>query len=194
MKKILLAIVIAIVCTSCDTMMNVAKQLQGIANLVKCEYSLKNVDNIAVAGVNLKNVTQGNINAGDILRLTSALVNKSIPLSMDVNMNVKNPTQHNANMTHLDWALDIENSQFATGAVNNNYTIAPQSTSTVPLSVGTDVYSLFSKKGIESLKSFASSFSNQGTSSKLGLRIRPSLTVAGQTFKAPNYITLTKKI
>lgn len=196
MKKstIILAVAGAMLFSSCDAIQSLLGQVSSVANLINCEYSLKNVDNVSVAGVNVKDLTEGNVTATDVVKLSAALLSKNIPLAMDMNINVKNPTDKAASLTNMDWALDIESSQFATGTVKKSYNIGAKRTSTVPLNVGTDLYSLFSQKGLESLKSFAGSFTNNGTSSKVGVRIKPSLQVAGKTFKAPNYINITKNV
>ena len=179
---------------SCSELASVASQLQGVANLVNCEYSLKNISNLSVAGVNLKQISDGKVTIADAAKLALAVTNKSVPLAMDVNINVKNPTNSNANVTSMAWGLDINQSEIATGVNNMAYTIQPKKTSTVPLGVSTDVYSVFSKKGVDSLKSFASSFNNDGSSSQLGLRIKPSVNIAGKNISTPNFITITKTV
>lgn len=194
MKKSLIAVAVAsgLLFGSCTFLDNLANNLSSIANLLNCEYTLKNVSNVTVAGVNVKNVTQGNIGATDVVKLVSAITAKSVPLGLDVNINVKNPTTTNALLTTMDWALDVATTEFAKGVTNKNYSISAQQTTTVPLGVSTDLYKLFSSDGISSLKTFASSFSNDGKSSQLGLRIRPSIGVGSQVIKTPNYITIMK--
>ena len=187
MKKIV--IVCAALCcmlfSSCTMLDNLVNGLSSMANLVNCEYSLKNVSNVSVAGVNVKNIT-----ATDVVLLAAAITNKQVPLSLDVNIDVKNPTQNAAMLSTMDWALDIAKTQFATGATTKSYNIRPNTTSTVPLGVNTDLYRIFSKDGINSLKTFAGSFNSEGKSSEVGLKIRPSLTVANQTIKSPNFISI----
>ena len=192
MKKsvILCAALSCMLFSSCTLLDNLFNSLSSLANLMNCEYSLKNVSNVSVAGVNVKNVVNGNITATDVVLLTASIMNKQVPLSLDVNINVKNPTQNAAMLTTMDWALDISKTQFATGATNQSYNIKPKTTSTVPLGVSTDLYRIFSKEGLNSLKTFASSFNSEGKSSELGLKIRPSLTVANQVIKTPDYISL----
>lgn len=63
----------------------------------------------------------------------------------------------------------------------------------MPLGVNTDLGDLFSKEGVEKLKNFASSFTKDGTSSKVGLRVKPSINVGGTQVPFPNYIKLEKK-
>lgn len=196
MKKTIIAVTLCsflLMCASCSLLQNFLGQAQAIANLANCEYTLTNVNNVSVAGVNLKKITNGQVGATDVIKLTAALVNKSLPLSMDVNVKVKNPTNYDARLANMDWALDIEKQQIATGLVNQNRNIGAKSTTTVPLAVGTDVYSLFSKNGIESVKKFAGSFKNDGTSSKVALRIRPHVTIANMDMPT-SYITLSKNV
>ncbi len=179
---------------SCTMLDQVANNAASIANLLNCEYALKNVSNVSVAGVNLKNVTNGEVTAADAVSLLSAITSKQVPLSMDVNIDVKNPTEKSALLTTMEWALDIaETSNFATGVTSKNTTITPKTTTTVPLGLNADLYSIFSKDGINSLKSFAGSFSSQGTSKQLGLRVRPTISVSGQSIKSPAYFDIIKK-
>lgn len=185
--------ILSISLTSCDVLQSLANQAASLANLANCEYSLKNVSNLTIGGVNIKGLTNGNVTAADIISLTSALVNKKVPMAMDVNIDIKNPTENNAALTAMDWILDIDNAQFAQGNSTKNYTIKSKSTTAVPLAVNTDLYSMFSSKGIESVKTFIKSFSNDGTSSKVGLRIKPMLNVGSYTVPMPNYIKVEKK-
>lgn len=195
MKKIALAFLLAgsLVFASCDFLTQLTSQVSSVANLVNCDFNLKNVNNISIAGVNLKNITSGNLSATDVVKLVAAYQSKQVPLSMDLNINVKNPTNQQASMTAMDWILAIDGTDVANGASNRTYTIKPSTTTTVPLGVSTDLGQLFSSKGVDALKNFASSFSNDGTSSKIGLRIRPSMTVGTTQVPFPNYIKLEKK-
>lgn len=195
MKKITLALALAgsMMLSSCDILNQLAGQVQSVANLANCEFNLKNVSNVSVAGVNVKNLTQGNLTATDIVKLVAAYQTKKVPLSMDVNVNVKNPTTTQAALTAMDWILAIDNSDVANGVSNKGFTVKPNTTTTVPLGVNTDLGNLFSKQGVESLKNFASSFTSEGVSSKVGLRIRPQLTVGTTQVPFPNYIKLEKK-
>ena len=59
--------------------------------------------------------------------------------------------------------------------------------------VNAELADLFSKKSVEALKNFAASFNNEGVSSMVGLRVRPSLSVGTTQVPFPNYINLEKK-
>ena len=96
-------------------------------------------------------------------------------------------------MRALDWILAIDGTDMANGVSSRNYTIKPSLTTTVPLGVNTDLGQLFSQKGVNALKNFASSFASDGTSSKVGLRVKPSMNVGTTQVPFPNYIKLEKK-
>ena len=96
-------------------------------------------------------------------------------------------------MTALDWILSIDGTDMANGVNSNSYTIKPSATTTVPLGVNAELADLFSKKGVEALKNFASSFTNEGISSKVGLRVKPSISVGTAQVPFPDYIKLEKK-
>ena len=195
MKKITFIFLMAgsILLSSCDVLLEVLNQANSVANLTNCDFSLKNVSNVSVAGVNVKNLTQGNLTAADVVKLVAAYQSKQVPLSMNVNVDIKNPTTTEAAMTAMDWILAIDGKDMANGVNNRSYTIKPSTTTTVPLGVNTDLGQLFSQKGLDALKNFASSFTNEGISSKVGLRVKPSLSVGTAIVPFPNYITLEKK-
>ena len=195
MKKITFALVLAgsILLSSCDILTDLASQFNSVANLANCEFNLKNVSNVTVAGVNVKNVTNGTRSATDVLKLVAAYQAKKVPLAMNVNVDVTNPTTTQAAMTALDWILSIDGTDMANGVNSNSYTIRPSATTTVPLGVNAELADLFSKKSVEALKNFAASFNNEGISSKVGLRVKPSLNVGSTLVPFPNYITLEKK-
>lgn len=195
MKKITLVLALAgsILLSSCDVLTELANQFSSVANLANCEFNLKNVSNVTVAGINVKNVTNGNLSATDVVKLVAAYQAKKVPLSMNVNVDVTNPTTTQAAMTALDWILAIDGTDMANGVNSNSYTIKPSTTTTVPLGVNAELADLFSKKSVEALKNFAASFNNEGISSKVGLRVRPSLSVGTTQVPFPDYITLEKK-
>ena len=192
MKKIIFTILISscLLFTSCK----VFNQIKEVANLANCEYTLKNVSNLSVAGVNLQKVAKQGISMSDISKLASAFISKDVPLTMNVNVNVANPTAQNAALTAMHWVMEIENTEFASGVNNKVYQIKAGKNTIIPLAVKTDVYSVFSERGLESLKSFVKSFSGDGTSSQVKLKVKPSLNVAGIEFTSPTYIKLEKKI
>ena len=129
----------SILLSSCDVINQLASQFSSVANLANCEFALKNVSNVSVAGVNVKNLTQGNLSATDIVKLVAAYQSKQVPLALDVNVDITNPTKTQAAMTALDWILAIDGTDIANGVNSRSYTIKPSTTTMVPLPVSTDL-------------------------------------------------------
>ena len=195
MKKLHLILVLAacMLLNSCDVVQSVLNQFSSVANLANCKFDIQSVSSVNVAGVNVKNITNGNITASDVIKLAAAIQSKQIPLGMNVNIGVDNPTQQSAALTAMDWILEVDKRQMANGVSNKSYTINPGKNTTIPLGVNADLYSIFSKDGIDALKNFASSFTSEGISSHVGLKIKPSLNVGEMQVPFPNYIALEKK-
>lgn len=195
MKKLIIAAFIScsLLFTSCEVLNSITRQLQGIANLANCSYALKNVDQLYVAGVNVKNITNGNISAADVIKIGAAIVSKNVPLTMNLNIDVSNPTEQPASLTNMDWIMEIDGKKMAAGTTTTTYNIAAGRTTTVPLGISTDIYELFSKDGKTALTNFIKSFNSDGTSSKVAVKIKPSINVAGVNLPSPNYINLEKE-
>lgn len=187
------AIAVSVMTASCAVFDNVMKQIGGLANLANCTYNLKNVSDIYVAGVSVKNVSNGNISVADVASLTTALLQKKVPLTMSVNVNVTNPTDKAAALTTMDWICEIDGREMVSGTTSKAYNISPNATTTVALPVSTDIYSLFSQGGINALKTFVQSFTGDGTNSSIKMKIKPSVNVGGVNIPSPQFITLEKK-
>ena len=198
MKKNIIKVIVATLLlscslTSCNVLLGILSDLSSVANLANCEYDLKNVTDVTVAGVSVKNVTNGDISALDIAKLSAAILSKKVPLQMNVNVGVTNPTTTNAALTALDWKCEIDGKEFINGSSTQKYTITPSSTTTVVLPVSADVYEIFSQGGLDALKNFVGSFQNDGTSSKVAIKIKPTVDVAGTPVQSSRFIPLEKK-
>lgn len=192
-KVIIASLVLSCSLTSCDVLLGILSDLSSVANLANCEYDLRNVTDVTVAGVSVKNVSNGDISALDVAKLSAAILSKKVPLQMNVNVGVTNPTTSNAAVTAMDWKCEIDGKEFVNGSTAQKYTITPNSTTNVILPVSADVYEIFSKGGLDALKNFVSSFQSDGTSSKVAVKIRPTVDVAGTPVQSSKYITLEKK-
>ena len=188
MKKFIGILAVSFLFASCD----IWSQIEQTAALQNCKFSLKNVQDVAIAGVKIKNIK--NLSASDIVKLTTAIASKKIPLDLNVNVGIQNPSQQKAAINGFDWICAIDGKDFVSGAVDNKYSIPANSTITMPLAINTDIYSLFSSGNIETLKKFINSFSDDATSSRVAVKIKPSVYIGEQKMQFPNFITLEKAL
>lgn len=195
MKKNIISMFVAVasvllLMASCSILQGVGDQIVGIANLANCQYSMKNVSNVQVAGIDLNNVKNGEISVKDIAMLTAAIVSEKVPLTMNLNVDVKNPTTSDAVLTAMDYIMSIDGTDVINGTSSKSYTIRKNATTTVALPISTDIYSVCNN--VNSLKTFVQSLAKDETTSKIGLKLKPRINVGGVIVPIPDYITVQK--
>ncbi len=177
---------ISIIMVSC-------KQLQELSNLAKCEFKLKTIENIELAGVkvqNLSNISQ--INILDIAKLTTAYMSKNIPLSFNLNVDAKNPNPGTASITQLDWILQIDDIDMTRGILNQKYSIAPNGgVATIPMNMNFNLFDVLSGKSKDAIINFGLNLAGAGnTPTRVALKTRPTINVGNFPLQYPGYITV----
>ena len=191
MKKLFALVAVCLICVSCDVMNQVAET----ANLVrKCKFSLDNVQNVTLAGINLKNINTSSLTATNVAKLGAALLTKNLPLNMTVNVGIQNPTTKPASLNAMDWKVAIDNVDMASGSTNKKVSVPSKSKTAMPLSFNINTYDVFSKDGISAVKNFVSSFSQKdATSSRVAIKVNPTVAIGSQSLKL-GYMTLSKQV
>jgi LEA14-like dessication related protein len=188
--KILLVLVITgTIFTSCDV-------LSSVVSFVNCKYEFAGLSNPSVAGINIGNMTNvNNLNAASLLKLTAGILSGSLPLSFTVNINATNPNSTSAHIAGLDWGIDLNSTNVLSGTLDHSISIPGNGGQTViPLTVQTDLLQLFKGESKDNIFSFINHLLNAGDgSSKVAIRIRPSVMVGGQKIST-GFITLQKTL
>jgi hypothetical protein len=170
--------------------------LQSALQVVNCKYDIEGVVNPSIAGVNLNNITNpSQINSMDLLKLTTAFVTKSFPLNITINVKATNPGNINATVQRLDWAIDLEQKELLNGTINQTINVPSNGGSAIiPVTVGTDLFQLFSGETKDNMLNLAMNIINVGeSSSKMSIRIRPTVLIGGQPVST-GFITLSKTV
>lgn len=171
--------------TSCD----LAKQASKIANLINCQYKVENVANLQLAGVPIQGKSSlSQLGAAEIARLASAFIGGQMPLSLTVNMGVKNTSSSPAGFTAVKYILALDGEQINTGSINNNFTVNANSTNMLPISTTVDLKQAFAGKSKDALINLALQLAGQSNKpTMIGLKIKPSFLVNGQNYEWPDY-------
>lgn len=200
-KYLLIAALIGIITfTGCNTL----KQIQNsMANLKRCEFKLKDVDNFRVNGINLSNKKSvKDFSMTDGLKLTNAFAKKSFPAQFILNVEAKNPNdgtggskQSSATLTSFDWTLYIDDVPTVSGNIANPITIPGTGQSTViPLAIGLDLYEFFGKQGYDRMLNLALALGGANSSpSKITLDARPTITTPIGPISYPGRIKIVEK-
>jgi len=189
-KKTLIILFVTMGLASCDVLNQVAQ----MANFANCTFNFNNVNQIQMLGVNLsKGMTKQDLNVGQLLSLTNALMNRSLPVSFNVNVDVKNPNSIAAAMAKMDYIVTLNGKQVISTTMNQSINVPANSTNTVSIPITTDLFQLFSGESADAIVNLA--FKLAGASSEpvnVGLKVKPYISINGQQLAYPDFITMNK--
>lgn len=189
-KRIILIILVAVGLSSCD----VLQQMSQMATFAKCTFDFDSVNSVQMLGINLhKGMTKSDLNVGQLLQLTNALMSKSLPVTFNVNLDINNPNATDASMTKMDYILTLNNKQVISTTMDSSISVPANSSNVVTIPVTTDLFQLFSGESAEAILNLA--FKLAGATSdpvNVGIKIKPYIIVGNQQLAYPDYITLNK--
>lgn len=189
-KKTLIVLFVALGLTSCEVLNQVAQ----MATFANCTFDFNSVNQIKMLGIDLsKGMTKESLNITQGLALVNAINNRSLPVTFNVNVNVKNPNGIAAAMSKMDYILSLNGKQVVSTTMNNSINVPANSSSVVSIPITTDLFQLFSGESAEAIINLA--FKLAGASSdpvNVGLKVKPYISVNNQQLAYPDYITMNK--
>ena len=201
-KNILLAFAIMFFGAGCsffNAFMNTMSDLQSI------QFKLGAVNNFSLANVNISDKRSvSDVSVTDVLKLTQAVTSKSMPTNFTLNVLAQNPNKKTADtkqstldavLSNFDWVLLIDDKETINGRVTNPITIPSGGrTETIAVGMGLDLMKFFGNKGYDDIINLAMAVGGvNGSASRLKLRIKPSVSIAGIPISYPNYVTVVDK-
>ena len=190
LKPVLALLFVALTVAACD----LKKQLDELANLARCNYQLANLSDIKVSGIAVSGKTSiSDFSIPDGIQLLSDYTSGNLPLTMNVNLNVQNPQKDSAAFSQVDYIMALDGTQVTQGSVAKRFSVGPSATSVLSVGVGFNLKTVFASSTLQSLENLVVGLADPTQSSmptRIGMRIRPSFIVAGQTVKFPNYFTV----
>lgn len=189
MKKIITALLLVITLSSCD----VLNQIGGAYQLTQCEYKYNNVSDIQLAGLSLGDGTS--LSLSNFASLSSILMGgnlQTIPFSMNLKLDVKNPNQATALLNALDYSIQINDMEFTTGKVNTPLRVDAGQTSVLPITIGVDLKNLMNMysrdKVAKEMSGFLGLSSNE---TKVTIKLWPKVMIGNTLIKVPAAIPVS---
>jgi LEA14-like dessication related protein len=169
------------------------RQTRMASNLANCDFRLNTITNISLSGVNLAGInSMSDLNFTDAARIMAGLAGTSLPLSMTVNLEGRNPNAKPAGVSGVEWILLIDDVHMTSGFLNEPFVIPAGGTTVIPVLVALDLKTVLSGKPAEALIKFSMNMAGMGTSpSRLKIKMKPTISVGGSHLKYPGYITIT---
>ena len=191
-KRTFIILFVALGLSSCNLLTQVAQ----MANFANCTFDFNSINKIQMLGVNLsKGMTKDDLNATQLLNLANALMKRELPVTFNVNLDVENPNSIAAAMSKMDYIVSLNGKQVISTTMNNSINVPAKSKNTITIPVTTDLFQLFSGESADAILNMA--FKLAGVSSdpvKLGLQVKPYITINNQQLAYPNYITINKTL
>ncbi len=189
-KKALIILFVTMGLASCDVLNQVAQ----MANFANCSFDFNSVSQIQMLGIDLsKGMTRENLNISQGLALINAINSRSLPVTFNVNVGVRNPNGIAAAMSKMDYILTLNGKQVVSTTMNNSINVPANSSSVVSIPITTDLFQLFSGESADAIVNLA--FKLAGASSdpvNVGLKVKPYISINSQPLAYPDYITMNK--
>lgn len=180
--------VLIIMCTlpGCQTI----KELTQLRNV---KFTLGALTDVNLAGVQLDNIRNySDINARDVLLLTSAFASRDLPLSFNLNVEAENPGDNKvaARLVRMDWTLFLEERETISGVIDQERTLNPGEPVTIPVNISLDLIEFFSANARDLIE-LALSLRGQGGAPKaVKLVARPVVDTILGPIRYPEPITV----
>ena len=195
-KRALVIVFVALGLSSCETLTQVANQAAQMYNFVNCTFDFNNVNNIQMLGINLnRGMSKNDLNVSQLLSLTNALIDKSLPVSFNVNLDVNNPNSIAASMAKMDYVLSLNGKQVVSTTLNQGVNVPANSKGSISIPITTDLFQLFSGESADAIVNLA--FKLAGASSEpvnVGLKVKPYIKINNQQLAYPDFISLNKTL
>lgn len=189
-KKTLIILFVTMGLASCDVLTQIAQ----MANFANCTFNLNSVNQIQMLGINLsKGMSKSDLNAAQLLTLANAVIKKELPVTFNVNLDVKNPNAIAAAMSKMDYILTLNGKQVISTTLSKAINVPANSTNTVSIPITTDLFQLFSGESADAIVNLA--FKLAGASSEpvnVGLKVKPYITINNQQLAYPDFISMNK--
>lgn len=184
MKKVFSILIVALLFTSCDVM----NRIGGAYQLSQSEYRYHSLNSIQLAGINLGNASSISVSnlASIATLLASGSTRQTIPFNMTLNMDVTNPNSSAAFLDALDYAILINDMEFAEGKMDVPIRINPGESSLVSIPVSVDLKNLINRYTQQRVTNEMSAFLGiTPNETSVTVKLWPKLTVGNTLIKVP---------
>lgn len=174
------------------------KQAKELRALEKCRYEFVSADSIFLAGADINRlIAGGQIDVSRLPGVALGFLNRDVPLSGLLNIQVTNPTNNLAGIRQFTYLIEVEGTEVVTGTSDLPISIPPGETTVVPVKLQANVYPFLSDRNtLNKLLQFLQNVRNGETAEKIKLtfRIKPTIALGNKEINYPGYISIDKEV
>ena len=165
-------------------------------NFARCEFRLKNMEDISLAGVDVTDVDQlSDLSFAEATSISMTAMKGKLPLYFVLNVEVRNPNDNVASMNRFLWDLFIDDQLITSGKVTRDISVQPNGgIAVMPIEVAVDLFEVLSGESADALVNFAMNLAgNGGAPSRVMLRAKPTIYVAMTQVDYPGWIRIRQE-
>jgi hypothetical protein len=191
-KKIILWFAFLITFTFVNSGCDVAKQAQQVSNLSSCDFRIWSVENVNLAGVEFQHVKSiSDLGLADAARIMGGLASPTFPLSLQLNLEGRNPNAKEAGLNRLEWILFIDDIQMTTGILDKPFIIPAKGSTNIPVQIALDLKTVLSGKSAEALIKFCLNLAGMGNEpTRFKIKLKPTVLIGTTLLRYPGFITV----
>jgi hypothetical protein len=173
---------------------------ETMTNLSRLQFKVGDVNGFQINGVSISNKSKiADFNALDLINLSSAFAQGTLPASFVLNVDAKNPNdgtggykKSDATLQNFKWRLFLDGKETISGDIDKPLVVpGTGEATTIPLRINIDLMKFFKDKGYESIINLALALGgNQGSSSKISLYATPTVSSPFGNITYPGEIKL----
>lgn len=170
----------------------VTKEAKKAINLANCDFRLVSADNIMIAGLPVGAYTSvKDLSVTDFAMIMGALTEPTLPLSVRLNVEVRNPNAEAAGINGLDYIIFIDDIQVVAGSFTQAVNVPATSSAVIPVTINTDLKQALKGKSMDAMLNFGFNLAGVGnTPTRFKIKLKPNILVGGNSLSYPGYITV----
>jgi hypothetical protein len=175
---------------------SVLKQANEMKTFAKCEFRLKSIEDVTLAGVDVTDVDQlSDLSFPEASNISMTAMQGKLPLYFKLKVEVRNPNEQKASMNRFLWDLFIDDQKITSGKVVKDIKVEPNGgISVMPIVVGVDLFEVLSGESADAVINFAMNLAGGGGApTRLKLRAKPTIYVAMTQVDYPGWITIEQE-
>ena len=158
---------------------------ETLTNLSRLQFKVGAVNGFQISGIPFSGKSKlADFNPLDLLKISSAFAQGSLPASFILNVDAKNPNdgtggykKTDATLQNFKWRLFLDDKETISGDIDQPVSVpGTGDVTTIPLRINIDLMKFFNDKGYESIINLALALGGaQGSSSKINLFATPTV-------------------
>ncbi len=131
---------------------SILKQGQELKTFTYCDFSVKDVNVISIAGVSVAGYDQvQDLSMNEYLQLAKQAISSDIPSELEIEINAKNNSENRAYISGLDWQLYFMDDLYTEGVISDPVEVLPNRSSTFKVVANVNLLKILHSKSLPEL-------------------------------------------